>query len=992
MIKAEDIFFSLDKLNEIKFPESKTYNVMLLNNNPVNSIQDVELEISDVVSVLDKNKEELGRIIDVNIVKKLSNIDNSNTIKVLEKDKLKIFKITKLIKEEYINIQWGKFEDKNKDRLIENLNNKHKIPLLKNGKKHYWLLPHDGAVEVSIEKDTIKVLSERKLNMSKLDGKTSRVEIYIIHLQNIIFNKEVGKEIDITEHFKKDINTKFTELWIKYNNIEKKLLKEKSENTKKVKVNDYKIEEGKLKIETNSFQKDENLLSVWEKCIGDSLKVAYKDNNDKVVSYSIGELSKVDHDNIEIDIESDLVLNKMKKNSSILISQMGDEIRINRRDRAMFKLKTSQASMKGLSKILTGEHKYSDNRGKYKLKDTLVGKFLPEENQRKAVEGAINTPEIFLIQGPPGTGKTTIIRKIVSELTKNRGKDKLNKNDILVTAYQNTAVDNVIDKLNDTGGIAYRHFGANIESNSALYKEISNDIIKGVSENLGSEDEEKKVIMKRIIAILSRVDNCISINEINTYLKEALEIYKESFSIRDEVVNEFEKIIDSIEKKASEGIKSNYDTSIIKNYITDIDKETDLIECYDKLYDLQQEIDDYMKEVEEKQTLRICSEIKDMIEDAEELIEEAQEKKFRSYLNELSRIISEAKEIRKSEYDTEEIKNSIKIFRVTLKAYFSENINSSNDNKEKKYEILENWIYELENNPNKLSSVLKKYSDILATTCQKVGSKSFYNLKAIDTYEYVIVDEAARANPLDLLIPLVTGKKVLLVGDHKQLPHLIEQDIESRLKDDEKIDEEVYEKHIKESLFGQLFEDVPEDRKVMLNTQYRMSKEIGDIVSELFYDNKLNTGTDVVNDTPLFTGNSLVSIDVKGQEDKETNENEVEKICKILKEIDIEGHFDIGIITFYKKQASLLQNEIKSLGLVNNIPVVNTVDAFQGKENDIIILSTVRTKGLGFTTNKNRLNVAMSRAKKLLVFVSDMENMKRNEMYSKIFSKSKVVK
>nr|WP_276575900.1 AAA domain-containing protein [Oceanirhabdus seepicola] len=648
--------------------------------------------------------------------------------------------------------------------------------------------------------------------------------------------------------------------------------------------------------------------------------------------------------------------------------------------------------MKGLSKILTGEHKYSDNRGKYKLKDTLVGKFLPEENQRKAVEGAINTPEIFLIQGPPGTGKTTIIRKIVSELTKNRGKDKLNKNDILVTAYQNTAVDNVIDKLNDTGGIAYRHFGANIESNSALYKEISNDIIKGVSENLGSEDEEKKVIMKRIIAILSRVDNCISINEINTYLKEALEIYKESFSIRDEVVNEFEKIIDSIEKKASEGIKSNYDTSIIKNYITDIDKETDLIECYDKLYDLQQEIDDYMKEVEEKQTLRICSEIKDMIEDAEELIEEAQEKKFRSYLNELSRIISEAKEIRKSEYDTEEIKNSIKIFRVTLKAYFSENINSSNDNKEKKYEILENWIYELENNPNKLSSVLKKYSDILATTCQKVGSKSFYNLKAIDTYEYVIVDEAARANPLDLLIPLVTGKKVLLVGDHKQLPHLIEQDIESRLKDDEKIDEEVYEKHIKESLFGQLFEDVPEDRKVMLNTQYRMSKEIGDIVSELFYDNKLNTGTDVVNDTPLFTGNSLVSIDVKGQEDKETNENEVEKICKILKEIDIEGHFDIGIITFYKKQASLLQNEIKSLGLVNNIPVVNTVDAFQGKENDIIILSTVRTKGLGFTTNKNRLNVAMSRAKKLLVFVSDMENMKRNEMYSKIFSKSKVVK
>ena len=186
----------------------------------------------------------------------------------------------------------------------------------------------------------------------------------------------------------------------------------------------------------------------------------------------------------------------------------------------------------------------------------------------------------------------------------------------------------------------------------------------------------------------------------------------------------------------------------------------------------------------------------------------------------------------------------------------------------------------------------------------------------------------------------------------------------------------------------------------MLNTQYRMNKEIGSLVSELFYDNKLNTGTDIINDTKLYKGNSLVYLDVKGKQRKTKsgsliNEIEAEFIIDKITELnevynDYEGKkIDIGIISFYKSQVEYLKDKIRPLNL-NNIDVqVGTVDAYQGLEKDIIFLSSVRTNGIGFIANPNRLNVALSRAKKLIVLFGDIHNLTYNSLFERIIKRCK---
>ena len=89
------------------------------------------------------------------------------------------------------------------------------------------------------------------------------------------------------------------------------------------------------------------------------------------------------------------------------------------------------------------------------------------------------------------------------------------------------------------------------------------------------------------------------------------------------------------------------------------------------------------------------------------------------------------------------------------------------------YEIIETLMYRL-NDLDVVGDIVKNYTSIIGSTCAQAGkSGDIINLQD-DKYDYVIIDEAARANPLDIMIPMMMGTKVVLIGDHKQLPHYIE--------------------------------------------------------------------------------------------------------------------------------------------------------------------------------------------------------------------------
>jgi superfamily I DNA and/or RNA helicase len=143
--------------------------------------------------------------------------------------------------------------------------------------------------------------------------------------------------------------------------------------------------------------------------------------------------------------------------------------------------------------------------------------------------------------------------------------------------------------------------------------------------------------------------------------------------------------------------------------------------------------------------------------------------------------------------------------------------------------------------PNEIKELLISSHQILGATCMGLANKSL----GLDLSEFdiAIIDEAGRATAPELLIPILRAKKVVLIGDHNQLPPTVDKQLFKDIEDDniDKLtfeDKEVLEK----SFFEELYEKIPNSNKMMLNEQFRMPKKIGDLISELFYESMLKNG------------------------------------------------------------------------------------------------------------------------------------------------------
>lgn len=270
-------------------------------------------------------------------------------------------------------------------------------------------------------------------------------------------------------------------------------------------------------------------------------------------------------------------------------------------------------------------------------------------------------------------------------------------------------------------------------------------------------------------------------------------------------------------------------------------------------------------------------------------------------------------------------------------------------------------------------------ASIIAGTCVGFLSNEFVR----DMYfDYVIVDEAAKATTPELLISIIKAKKIILVGDQKQLPPFADSSL-SELSDE-------LAKNPEYRLFDILFDILPDTHKQILTTQYRMIRNIGDLISNTFYDGTINTGIDddkrrhripVYGDYSIVWYNTSTLLNrsqkiPKGGSFINITENSVIKnILGKMNMLHNAKEIDIGIITAYSAQKDLIKKSVdnRNFSNIGNIDV-NTLDAFQGRENDIIIYSTVRTvKSIGFQKEKERINVAFSRAKRLLIICGDLE-------------------
>lgn len=355
------------------------------------------------------------------------------------------------------------------------------------------------------------------------------------------------------------------------------------------------------------------------------------------------------------------------------------------------------------------------------------------------------------------------------------------------------------------------------------------------------------------------------------------------------------------------------------------------------------------------------------------------------------------------------------------------------ENKEKipMYEKISNYITTedvIEEDRKKYTKELFENANVFGITCtsndrftgKNVDSLSEYNIEGIDIktvgIDVVIIDEVSKSSFIDLLIPILYGKTVILVGDHRQLPPMYEF---SKLRDDdfEGLDDTIINKEInkkftsmyEECFFKTLFEKIPDCYKTMLVQQYRCHEHIMNVFNH-FYRGELRLGWPGQNNAKqhnirIFSnGRCIIEpekhiyfVDCKGNETHEAdstsmyNTGEAKVVAELLRKMDAyfkenpsHEKLSVGVICTYGDQArrikEVIKNEkVKTDGFKTDVEkmIVSTVDDFQGDERDIIILSTVRNpedpkrSNPGFILAYQRINVALSRARRLLVIVGN---------------------
>ncbi len=566
------------------------------------------------------------------------------------------------------------------------------------------------------------------------------------------------------------------------------------------------------------------------------------------------------------------------------------------------------------------------------------------EPQKQAILKTLQAEDLSLIQGPPGTGKSTAIAEIIWQHIRKNSKER-----ILLTSETNLAVDNAIDRI--------------VNNHHNLVKPI----------RFGGE--------------------------------EKLEIEGRQFSI--ETMKKW-----------------------VENGLIEIDTE---------------EINDDEENLPQKLILQ------NWIENIKRRIQQ----------NELDASINELWK--------KNLSNPPKILRQIFYDNYVRNCNvigatCSSIGKYNKY--LSDLLSE--EHHKKISIPTNFYK----TFCEIFGKKEVYlnkdglvkeKFSEVDlSFTTVIQDESSRATPAELSLPLIYGKKNIIIGDHRQLPPMLDKEsfmmsfdfLLDRIESEEesrkiKKVKRFVSKHFDQleiSHFERLFEKIDDSLKGIFNFQYRMHPDINEVIKQFYINdgglecglvNPIDLGVndpDLNNSASRYHGieiddfissnNHVVWIDTNSPElldgTSRVNYGEVEVIQEVLTKFRESESFhqyqnfwsnpedqQIGLISFYGKQIRLLKdlkNEFK------DIPIrVSTVDRFQGMERNIIIVSMVRSNriatdrnqkpdktlygnlgfqeqtDLGFAQSPNRLNVALSRAKRLLIIVGNSELFSQKEIYQNVY-------
>ena len=697
----------------------------------------------------------------------------------------------------------------------------------------------------------------------------------------------------------------------------------------------------------------------------------------------------------------------------LYLSLVGDATRLERRETAREMVWSNAARLPQLPLLLECRSVSSRVLQTAELpasvRRRVFPKHPPTQAQVDAIRTALETPDLAIIQGPPGTGKTTVIRAIV-ECLNERSRQGAGPGRILVTGFQHVAVENAISKMLVNGLPPIKLGGAGLDAIDQRIESWRQERIAQVRKGLpATEEDEHRRLLRPLVdsylltptpparteEVLREVERLVGhllpsalarrLRDLRSSFTEALGSHRGSAQTQQAIralralrstriawEDDGRQNLLSVMALARRGeVLHEGEADALTRIDTDHPSEGDLFA---------------MASVRRSALLRLLN--------ANE-----QRSQGATIRADVAGLLVEVREA---------VEASTRPRHLGPDA------------------VVARFVEELETDAVAVRRAVLAYTPVYAATCQQAASRDAATAKGSSlSYENVIVDEAARANPLDLLVPMAQAeRRIVLVGDHLQLPHMVDDKVLEELAEGVEVDLlGGLSKAIQDSLFERLFVDLETKepkRVVTLQDQFRMHPVLGSFVSSEFYDNRLRNG--IPQSAPFAHGlvdygsASAVWIEVPATEGTEIEGRskarpaEVTRIAELLPRLMATGagkDLSFGVISFYSRQVSLLGKELARAGLMEpdgdgGYQVaedwrwltkpdgereprlqVGTVDAFQGREFDVVFLSVTRSNHLpdatprqrqrkyGHLMSLNRLCVAMSRQKRLLIAVGD---------------------
>lgn len=559
------------------------------------------------------------------------------------------------------------------------------------------------------------------------------------------------------------------------------------------------------------------------------------------------------------------------------------------------------------------------------------------EDKKRAVRQALATRDLFLLQGPPGTGKTTTLAEIILQILKIKPDAR-----ILVSSQSNVAVNHVLTQVAKLRGseateiirigraekISQGAKGWTLEQRLATWREEvlqrTDSIVKDLKQQVQRQKQQRRKAQELSPGSIRDIEQCKEwLDELSTELEELSEDGQEYGRVHE--------LFQSLDK----GTTSWLDTQAAL-----------------------QELDEHIGKRIEQIQLRLK-----LVRDT--LPEAAQENQARTFVAEherLSRMVAEL-------------------------LYIDE----TGSREEKLLKLLQDWRKLFGKKEDFVEPLLER-ANIFAATCLITGGRYLGDQE----FDWAIIDEAGRATAPELLIPLVRSRRAIIVGDERQLPPMVDESLSDKTLAHLNITRE----QLTESLFATLVAQTSEEQLPvvqMLTAQHRMHPAIGQLISTVFYDGRLQHAVQaserehglswIPRAVVWYSTTRLPHHQETMRDGSYYNRIEAQGIKQLLQRMESDYQArgeqrEVAVITPYNAQIAELSALILSQSTdwkALSIEIA-TIDAFQGRDRDIVLYSTVRsnTEGrIGFLKDRRRLNVALSRARQLLILVGDLWTLER---------------